>query len=203
MSRSFYVSVLAVCALLAIGLAIGNPAAASDLVFGVKPGVLIQSSYFGLDKEQWQPFIGLDMVAVSIKADDYDASGAVWIPHLGTKYFFRPTWEAGKVAPYLQFDYFFSLASVSVDNFSTEEEDMVDDVLEFWGFGLAFGAEYYFSESFGVGGEYGFRYLHDKVAEHSETVEYYPGETYEDRLNDEFSVAFRLSYAAITASYHF
>jgi hypothetical protein len=176
---------------------------ASDIVFGVKPGVLIQSSYFGLDKKEWQPFVGLDMVAVSMKEEDYDASGAVWIPHLGVKHFFRPAWTQGKIAPYVQADYFFSVASVSIDDYSPAEEDMYDDILEFWGFGLAFGAEYYFAESFAVGGEYGFRYLHDKVEAHSETREYYPGYSYRNQINDEFSLAFRVSYAALTASFHF
>lgn len=203
MFRSFQVPAAVALATLLLVAFDGNSVYASDVVFGVKPGVLIQSSYFGLDEDPWQPFVGLDMVAVSIKQDAYDASGAVWIPHLGLKHFFRPAWEPGKVAPYVQVDYFFSVASVSIDDYSSAEEDLVDDVLEFWGFGLAFGAEYYFAESFSVGGEYGFRYLHDKVDAHSETYESYSGYTYEDQINDEFSLAFRVSYAAMTASFHF
>lgn len=181
----------------------GTASAETKAVFGVKPGILIQSSYFGISANRWQPFAGLDVVAFAISEDNYDASASVWIPHFGTKLYFEDPWQEGKVAPYIQGDYFFSLASVSVDGYESGEEDLVKEVLEFWGLGLAFGMEYYFSDNFAVGGEYGIRFLQDKVSEHSETYNYGGGYTYEDRLNDEFSVAFRMNYAAISANYHF
>lgn len=194
---------LSLSLLLLLVCSVGTVSAESKAVFGVKPGILIQSSYFGIQGKRWQPFAGMDLVAFAISEDQYDASASVWIPHLGAKLFFQDPWQAGKVAPYIQGDYFFSIANVSVDSYDSDEEDLVTEVLEFWGVGLAFGMEYYFSDQFAVGGEYGIRFLQDKVDEHSNTVYYGNGYSYEDRLNDEFSVAFRMNYAAISASFHF
>lgn len=177
--------------------------AESKAVFGVKPGILVQSSYFGIDAKRWHPFAGIDLVAIAISEDNFDASASVWIPHFGTKLYLQDPWQAGKVAPYLQGDYFFSIASVKVDALESAEEEAVKEGLEFWGLGLAFGMEYYFSDHFAVGGEYGIRFLQDKVSEHSQTYDYGDGYTYEDKVNDEFSIAFRMNYAAISANFHF
>lgn len=184
-------------------LMVANVNAESKAVFGVKPGILIQSSYFGIDAKRWHPFAGMDLVAFAISEDEYDASASVWIPHFGTKLYLQDPWQAGKVAPYIQGDYFFSIASVNVDDYGSGEEELVEEVLEFWGLGLAFGMEYFFSDHFAVGGEYGIRFLQDKVDEHSETHYYGGGYSYEEHINDEFSVAFRMNYAAISANFHF
>lgn len=113
-------------------LMVGNANAESKAVFGVKPGILIQSSYFGIDAKRWHPFAGMDLVAFAISEDEYDASASVWIPHFGTKLYLQDPWQAGKVAPYIQGDYFFSIASVNVDDYDSGEEELVEEVLEFW-----------------------------------------------------------------------
>lgn len=195
--------VLAVCVLLLITI----PVLAQDekppqMVFGVKPGMLIQSSYFGLSKQKFQPFIGLDWVALAVETEGGDLSGSVIIPHIGAKLFLKPSGVAHHVAPYLTGDWFFSFASVSVDHYTPEEEELAKDVLEFWGLGIGFGAEYFFSECFSVGGEYGLRYVHDGVEEHEKTVDNGWG-PHVETVNQEFSLAFRLTYAAVTANFHF
>ena len=122
-------------------------------------------------------------------------------------------------------DFFFSIASVQVDNLETEEEEFIEDILQFWGLGLAFGGEYYFSESFSVGSEYGIRYLKNNVAEHTMETEFdivwkgpekvTKGNVNLDELdgpsqdpairqvNEEFSFAFKITYVAISVNFHF
>jgi hypothetical protein len=172
-------------------------------VFGVKPGMTIQSSYFGLEFTRLQPFIGLDWVGVAVTSDDNDVSASVFIPHLGTKLFLSNYGVEHTVAPYFLGDWFFSTASVNADQATGAVENAVKDVLEFWGLGFGFGAEYFFSESFSVGGEYGVRYLHDKVDEHSDTYEYSPGYPSVQKVNNEFTLAFKVTYAVLSVNYHF
>jgi hypothetical protein len=131
------------------------------------------------------------------------------------------------VAPYFLGDFFFSMASVKVDDVEPEEEELMEDILQFWGLGLAFGGEYYFSDGFSVGGEYGIRYLKNSVAEHTMEVGYGYDVTWKGpekaakgnveldeldspsqdpavyQLNEEFSFAFRITYVAISVNFHF
>ncbi|MFZ5433997.1 MAG: hypothetical protein ACOZB3_09520 [Calditrichota bacterium] len=172
------------------------------LVFGVKPGMLVQSSYFGLAYEKFQPYIGVDWVGLAVKTETGDAAGSVIIPHLGAKYYVKPSWRSQHVAPYFTGDWFFSIAAVDIDAYESEEEEMVKQLLEFWGLGIGFGAEYYFSEHFCVGGEYGLRYMHNGVDEHKRTEHYQWGD-YTETVNDEFSFAFRMTYAVISLGFRF
>jgi hypothetical protein len=181
----------------------GASAAMRGKVFGVKPGMMIQSSYFGLEYPRLQPFVGVDWVGVAASSDDGDVSASIFIPHFGAKLFLKDYGAEKTIAPYLTGDWFFSLASVDADGVSSAEKDLIKDLLEFWGLGVGFGAEYFLSESFSVGGEYGLRYLHDKVDEHSETDTYAPGYGSTYKINNEFSLAFKVTYAVISANYHF
>jgi len=63
------------------------------------------------------------------------------------------------------------------------------DVLSPWGWNLGFGGEYHFSESFSMGGEYGWRYMMSK------------GEIDED--NFEVSTNLSNTYAAISLNFTF
>jgi hypothetical protein len=154
-------SILFVICLGFLGSAIGQEKA--PMVFGIKPGMMIQSSYFGKAFKRVEPYIGLDWVGIAENSDGGDMSASLFIPHLGAKLFLRDYRVPQTVTPYLIGDYFFSLPSVSVDGYSSAEEDYTKDLLSFWGLGIGFGAEYFFTEYFSVGGEYGMRYLHNGV----------------------------------------
>lgn len=175
----------------------------APMVFGIKPGMLIQSSYFGKAFTRVEPYVGLDWVGIAESGDDGDMSASIFVPHLGAKLFLKDYRIPQTVAPYFIGDYFFSISSVNVDGYSSAEEDYTKELLDFWGLGIGFGAEYFFTEHFSVGGEYGLRYLHDSVDEHSEEHYYGGYGPYVDKVNDKFSVAFKLTYAAISANFFF
>jgi hypothetical protein len=105
-------------------------------MFGVKPGMLIQTSYFGLSYSRLEPFVGLDWVAVSVNSEGGDVAGSVFIPHLGSRWYLKPRGAQHAIAPYFLGDVFFSLASVKVEGAASEEEDAIKDFLEFWGMTL-------------------------------------------------------------------
>jgi hypothetical protein len=175
----------------------------SATVFGVKPGMMVQSSYFGIGFNRVAPYIGLDWVGIAESGEGNDMSASLFIPHLGAKLYLRDYRLANTVTPYLIGDFFFSLPSVSVDGYTSEEEDYVKDLMSFKGIGVGFGTEYFFTENFSVGGEYGIRYLHNGVKEHEQTYhDYYYGD-YVDTINEKFSIAFKLTYAAISANFFF
>jgi len=205
MKRVFPKFVAAACLILATAsiASAGKP----QFMFGVKPGMLIQTSYFGLSYNRLEPFVGLDWVAVSVNSDGGDVAGSVFIPHFGSRWYLKSKGAQHAIAPYLLGDVFFSLASVKVEGAASEEEAAIKDLLEFWGMTLGFGTEYYFSDKFSVGGEWGLRLLFDKVSEHSKEEEWqdYYGDThtYREKVNDEFTVAFRVTYAAVSLNYHF
>lgn len=83
------------------------------------------------------------------------------MPHGGLKFYLRPK-EEGKVSPYLLGEVVKSFASVDLgglgENIDTlgisgkKLEDQIKDLLSPFGFVGAFGSEYYFSDSFGIGG---------------------------------------------------
>lgn len=201
MKRTLMCFVALICLLLVA--VITASAEKPKFMFGVKPGMLIQTSYFGLSYERFEPFIGLDWVAVSVSSDDGDVAGSVFIPHFGSRLYLKPKGTAHAIAPYLLSDVFFSLAAVKIDGAAAEEEDAIKDFLEFWGVTLGFGTEYYFSNKFSIGGEWGLRLLYDKVEEHTKTEESWNGYTYKEKVNDEFSIAFRVTYAAVSLNFHF
>jgi hypothetical protein len=204
--RRSNVRLMSVCLLLSIFLfAAGSRAdtTTTRFAFGVKPGIMMQSSSFGLAYPRWQPYAGIDWIGIAVHVNGGDASASVFIPHVGVKYFLKPSEVKGHIAPYILGDLFFSLASVSMDGASGAEEEAAQDILEFWGLGIAFGAEYYFTDAFSVGGEYGIRYLHDSVDRHADTYPGYGGSSYEDEITDQFSVAFKVTYTAISVNYHF
>ena len=199
-------AILTVCAVLALALAASASAADNGgLVLGVKPGALLQSAHFGFSTGFIMPYAGFDHLGISVDAGELSASAALYIPHFGAKLFFNQGAGKGDVTPSIAADFFTSMASVDLDveGLTDEELDMdeildtAEELLEFWGFNLAFGAEYFLSDNFSVGGEYGLRYLKDSVEIGEE------GEELLEDLVDEISASFRMTYAGVCLSYYF
>jgi hypothetical protein len=188
-------------------------AASQGIVFGIKPGLTgVQSSYFGMDVNQLQPYVGLDFARLSFSFEEGTAdpgearneisgSGLVLVPHLGSRFYFARERQSGDVVPYVQGDFMFSLASVNVDGISQRDKDLAEDILGFWGMSAAFGAEYYFSERFSIGGEYGFRYFNDGVETHRDEFTY-DGGWVKREVTDKFDVTFNVSYVTLTLNFH-
>jgi hypothetical protein len=155
-----------------VALVVPAVALAGPMFFNVSPGQTLQGVQFGMAFGHFQPYIGLDMAGASGKVSataegetvELKASASVFIPNVGVKYAFK----AKELKPYLFVGYLKSFGSISASadiagetyDFEGNTKDQINDLLSFWGFNLGFGVEYPFSEHFGVGGEYGFRYLH-------------------------------------------
>jgi hypothetical protein len=187
---------LVVGATLLVGLVATAPAHSSGMIFGVRPGQLLQKAYFGADMGSIVPMVGLDFLSVSVSAEDADISAGVYIPHIGARYYFGGTRTTGNVIPYVEGSLMFSYATADLGG-ATEYESMVEDILGFWGIGAIFGAEYFFSDRFSVAGEYGLHYLKDSAdlnIEDSDIV---------DAFEAKIDAALKTTYVGAAISFHF
>jgi opacity protein-like surface antigen len=165
----------------------------------------MQPAYIGFSTGFIEPFAGFDLVGISVDAGDMEASASLYIPHFGIKMLFDQSAGKGDVVPCLTADFYLSMASVEVDveGLGEEDSDMdeltssVEEALEFWGFNVSFGAEYFVSDNFSVGGEYGLRYLKDSVDIGDQ------GEELVEGAADEVSATFKLTYGTFGLSYYF
>ncbi|MBU0566767.1 porin family protein [bacterium] len=203
-------------ALFLIGAFASSSEAIEGLVFGVKPGIGVQSSYIGMNRGQFVLLGGLDFARVSgevtytetedghvVDSEKEDISVRLFIPYGGAKYYLRRgSAREGGVSPYLFGAVFKSLATADLGD--AEAEDIVEDILDPWGLIFAGGAEYFFNPSFSVGGEFGIRLLFAN-AEYSETDEYY--DYYDGWIEEtekvELDFGVDVTYTAITLNYWF
>jgi hypothetical protein len=188
--------VLAAVAVL-VALTAAAPGHCGGLIFGIQPGQIVQSAYFASDMGSVAPLVGLDLLSVSLGIEDFDASVRLFIPHFGARIYLNPNRSSGNVVPYLEGTFLYAFPSVDLGDESSLEE-MVEDVLGFWGFTAVFGAEYFFSDRFSVGGEYGLRYLRD-----SAELEIEEGDIIEEEIDSEVTVSYNASYVAASLNFHF
>jgi hypothetical protein len=178
-------------------------ARAEGIVFGVKPGMgPVQSSYLGYQAGTLLPFVGMDFVRLSASVTEdgnkEEASAFLMVPNFGSRLYVSGNRNNGGIASYLQGSLLFSLPSVNADGLSDEDKKLVEDLLGFWGLSLAFGAEYYFSDRFSVGGEYGLRHLAVGADVPDEGGDGYGGGGVGTELNATFSI----SYVAVVMNFH-
>jgi hypothetical protein len=127
----------------------------------------------------------------------------MYMPHGGVKIYFRPT-GTGQVSPYGLVDVFKAFTSVTLEDNAAwvdqaaldAQEEITKEILSPFGFNLAFGAEYYFSEAFSMGGEYGLRYMMSKGE--SEYTDQF-GDTWKTEVSTNIGV----TYAAICLNFLF
>lgn len=201
------VFIISILMMVILSMAVG---AQAEMVFGVKPSTVVQSSYFGfLAGTSMVLQFGLDYARVSVTVEGeeeiYDwvtdtwitgtyteeGSGNMLMPHGGAKLYLKPR-GAGQTSPYFLLDVFKAFTSVSLemDDADTEDaEEFAGDLLSPWGFCLAFGTEYYFSDMFSLGGEYGFRNMMSSAKN--------------DEIDLEVSTSLGTTYAALTANFAF
>lgn len=223
--------------------------AQSQFVFGVKPGMTIQNSYFGFTAGRFLPYASLDLVWMTVKLTEssssydtyygntytyweehtYKGKAVLLIPHFGSKFYLRGSNATEGLRTYLNADLYLSIPSVSgeeekswrrtwdgqseSDHWSKkmdkEDEELIEDVLSFWGFNLGFGTEYMFSEHFSIGGEYGFRLFFNGIERHGESSSSYgdPGspyyQSYQDEWDDELRLTLKMNYAVVALNFYF
>ncbi|MFZ1945937.1 MAG: hypothetical protein WAW06_00125 [bacterium] len=193
MSMSKPLVTVAAVAVLA-GLVAAMPAQSAGYIFGVRPGQLLQRAYFGADMGKFVPMVGLDYLGVSLEADDLDISASLFVPHVGARMYFGGARAAGNVVPYIEGSLMYSFAMVNLGEGASELEDIVEDALGFWGIGVLFGAEYFFSDRFSVAGEYGLHYLKDTID---------LGGEIEEMADSEVKAGLKTTYTGVALSFHF
>jgi hypothetical protein len=157
---------------------------------------------------------------------EVSGSALLCIPHIGTKYHFAD--KGAALRPYVNGGVFMAFPFVSADasetntyynedgsvrsassdntDLSGDEEDAIKDLLGIWGFTLGFGAEYLFSEHFGLAGEGGFRFIflggdYDKVDSSDWNND--GQEDSREEWEQELSATFKMTYAAVVLVFHF
>ncbi len=151
----------------------------SQPVFGVSPGLSLNSAYFGYKVNRFVPFIGFQYFGTSInyeyKHKLYDGSlGSIVdhnhsddvkikliIPNIGLKYYVK---ESGNLKAFVTLNLSKPILTgkYEVDGIEDEESKKYIEGISLFGGELSFGAEYFFDEQFSIGGEFGLRYLHAK-----------------------------------------
>lgn len=158
--------------------------------FSISPGMQLNGALFGYKLKKCVPYIGFQMMGGSVNftetgkkhdpntgdvidyKDLYKASGAVYIPSLGCKYFFI---ETNKLKAYANLSVSKFLLSAKVED-SNDPAATVDlkkalDNTRIYGAQLGFGTEYFFDGNFSIGGEFGFRMIHVNFKEErTETI---------------------------------
>ncbi len=197
--------------------------AQADFAFGVKPGIGLNGAYFGVNiNSSVVPFIGFDYIGASLTleetgvrydynmsqlinySDKNEASVTIYNLSIGVKYFFM---KVESVKPYFTGTFYkpFISADAKEDGeTNTEVKDFVDN-LSIWGLSFGFGTEYYFSENFSVGGEFGMRLLFGSFDQTDKVSVLDPntgGITETDR-NTNVDLNLQLTYSVVSLNYYF
>ena len=190
---------LVVAIALAMFMFSAMPALCEGWIFGVRPGNMVESAYFGVNMGSLVPFVGIDYLSASVDIEDVEASASLFVPHFGIRKYFGQNLVGGAVVPYLQASFLKSFASIDVGGESSELTDAIADLMSFYGATFAFGAEYFFTDRFSVGGEYGLRYL--KMSTELEVDLDIVDEPVS--LDSDLDVTYKASYAIVSLNFHF
>jgi hypothetical protein len=202
----------------------GECFAQRKFAFGVKPGMTMQTSYFGFTAGNLLPYASMDLLWMTVNLEEtsggpYDSNkesfkgkAFLLIPHFGSKLYIHGAGTPEGLRAYLNGDLYFSIPSVSIKEDGMEVDDegqeLIEDVLSFWGFNLGFGTEYMFSEHFSIGGEYGFRIFFDKIKQEGERSGYYYDpdygyRSYQEKWEEELSLTLKMNYAVVALNFYF
>ena len=190
----------------------------AQVVFGVKPGFGVTMSYIGLQKGRLTFLGGLEYIGGSVAETEsggpqgiYErrAKVDVFIPSLGLKYFLH---ENKDLKFYLTGVVLKPIVTGSDEENGSKNEgfERFIDSLNLWGLNVGYGAEYFFSEQFSIGGEVGFRAFWLNRTEridnftsfvfNPDTGEYQEV-TYQRKY--EHDIDLRFTYTAITLTFYF
>ena len=104
-----------------------------------------------------------------------ESATTVFTPFFGGKYYFKSR-SSGEVSFYISALFFKSFASVNIDTGDPDadkyDEELYKELASPFGFNPAFGAEYYFSDYFAIGGETGLKFSSAKAEVKSGSTTY-------------------------------
>ena len=147
-----------------------------------------------------------------------EGSAGLIIPHLGAKYIFpgeetRPYVFAdvfksfvmlSAKAKSVQRDYYYDEEDVEEWDLDGEESQLRDtakEMLSLGGMTIGGGVEYFFSEKFSVGGEYGMRWISSSADFNHENEDEY--DDWKEEWKGNLAGSFRLSYSTAALNYYF
>ncbi|MFQ6104223.1 MAG: hypothetical protein ACE5OP_08010 [Candidatus Glassbacteria bacterium] len=159
-------------------------AAGAQIVFGVRLATSsslgnvgptnLHGGYAGIELSERITAIGGFDFSKFVAENEDRSSISSFIPFGGIKYYLKEK-DDGLVTLYLRGDFYKAvtrwpnmgdtalmlvsglLGPSQVTMTQTEVEEFLKEILSPWGFTVAYGAEYYFSDAFSLGGEFGLR----------------------------------------------
>lgn len=144
-----------------------------QFAFGVSPGLHLNSAYFGYKvSDRLVPYVGLQVLSTNVNVEFSDdvstetneLSASLIAPTIGARYFIS---AQNPVRAYLALSLSkpFVSGKLEYDGEPDEEFEEVVENVSLFGFEVGFGAEYFFTENFSLGGEFGVRSLSAKYEE--------------------------------------
>jgi hypothetical protein len=196
-----------------------------QLAFGVKPGATLNSAYAGLKIGGIVVFGGFEFIHGGADIDlTYKDTGYpddvskmhysanLYVPYVGAKMFLL---HSGSVKGYVTATISKPWVSASIQPDSGKEaiaydftsshgdkatvKDLVSNT-SLWGLSVAFGSEYFFSDNFSLGGEFGIRYL---IGSWKKTIKTYSSPTETATETVDVGVGVSSTYSTLTLNYYF
>lgn len=140
--------------------------ATGQTVFGVSPGLGLNSAYGGiLIGENLIPYFSFQYIGAQYTYEEPDYkdefTGNLFVPTLGIKWYIG---GSGKIRSYMNLAVSkpFISGAIKYDGEVDEEFDDIVNEISLIGMELGFGVEYFLDDHFSVNGEYGLRYLRGK-----------------------------------------
>jgi len=205
---------------LVFALAVSGLAQDSNgLVFGVKHSQAIEAGYVGYKLDSLVLLGGIETQGFGASFSDewiygseeernkFTIRGRLYKPKLGVKWYLFEK----EVRPYLIGEIFkvFPRASIEYEGTYEDTEEMISEENEqlqdflkrirWWGGNIGVGAEYFFSENFSLGAEWGFTFSRFSCEHETETSEEEP--EVKEKIEAEYNPS--ETYAALTLNYKF
>ena len=152
----------------------------AQLAFSVRPGLQLNGASFGQYNEKMVYYCGLQFGNGSAKYKDEDSDNKIklhlFMPFIGTKFYVS---QKDPVRTSININVFKPVIFGKEIDDGQVDSDFGDDINKFgvWGGQMGFETEYYFHESFSVGGEFGirlgnYRYKETEGPEYMEIVNF-------------------------------
>ena len=185
----------------------------AQFTFSASPGINLNTASFGYRSGNFVPFIGLQFLNVNGSYEengslyeDYSTSGKlnVLMPPIGLKYF---AVEVDDINAYFtgSFSMPFISGSGETDGTTDPEVEEAFDNVSAWGAQLGFGTEYFFSEHFSLGGEFGLNFIHGKAEGEYTEYDYDPvsGTDTENTVETITKIGFNPTYTKVSLNFYF
>ncbi len=193
----------------------------SQMTFNVSPGMNLNSASFGYKiGDRIVPYVGFQYMKASydyeyisnytspqntfIDEDQVSFKGSLLIPNIGVKAFFL---SKNDVKAYGNIMLSKPILNGEIEYDGEVEEDFVEGVegISLFGLQAGVGCEYFFSENFSLGGEFGLRYFKFSTDYKEESSNYNEfTDTYSNSMEEgHFNLGVSPTYNKVTLNFYF